>query len=125
MRMYLEWENNSRKLQIISGKFQSSGKFQNNTINDVKQISMSHVITKEIKFEGIWGKLEAKECFKRQSFTKYSRLTLNFMWNNAILEKFNFYFWRGFPSTNKIFNLAGGLGTGLSLYGVRYFPDIF
>ena len=38
--MFLEWENNSGKLQIISGKF------QNNTINDNKQISLSHVITK-------------------------------------------------------------------------------
>ena len=37
--MFLEWENNSGKLQIISGKF------QNNIINDVKQISPSHVIT--------------------------------------------------------------------------------
>ena len=35
--MFLEWENNSRK-------FQNSGKFQNNTIIDVKQISLSHVI---------------------------------------------------------------------------------
>ena len=36
--MFLEWGNNSGKLQIISWKF------QNNTINDVKQISLSHVI---------------------------------------------------------------------------------
>ena len=36
--MFLEWENNSGKLQIISGKF------QNNAINDVKQISLSDVI---------------------------------------------------------------------------------
>ena len=36
--MFLEWENNSGKLQIISGKF------QNNAINDVKQISLSHMI---------------------------------------------------------------------------------
>ena len=33
-----------RKLQIISRKFQNSGKFQNKAINDVKQISLSHVI---------------------------------------------------------------------------------
>ena len=31
--MFLEWENNS-------------GKFENNAINDVKQISLSHVITR-------------------------------------------------------------------------------
>ena len=42
--MFLEWENNSGKLQIVSGKIQNSGKFQNNTINDVKQISLSNVI---------------------------------------------------------------------------------
>ena len=41
--MLLEWENNSGKLQITR-KFQNSGKFQNNAINDVKQISLSHVI---------------------------------------------------------------------------------
>ena len=38
IRMFLEWENNSGKLQIISGKF------QNNAINDIKQIPLSHVI---------------------------------------------------------------------------------
>ena len=42
--MFLEWENNSGKLQITR-KFQNSGEFQNNAINDVKQISRSHVIT--------------------------------------------------------------------------------
>ena len=41
IRMFLEWEN-SRKLQIIGRKF------QNNAINDVKQISLSQVITKKI-----------------------------------------------------------------------------
>ena len=42
--MFLEWENNSEKLEIISWKFHNSEKFQNNAINDVKQISLSHVI---------------------------------------------------------------------------------
>ena len=46
--MSLESENNSGKLQITNGKFQSSGKFQNNAINDVKQISLSHVINGKI-----------------------------------------------------------------------------
>ena len=35
-------------------------------------------IVKEIKFEG-WGKLEARKCFWRQSFTEYLGLTLVFM----------------------------------------------
>ena len=38
--MFLEWENNSGKLRIISGKF------QNDAIDDVKQISLSHVISR-------------------------------------------------------------------------------
>ena len=42
IQMFLEWENNSGKLQIISGKF------RNNAINDVKQISLSHVINEVI-----------------------------------------------------------------------------
>ena len=41
IRMFLEWENNS-------GKFQNSTKFQNNAFNDVKQISLSHVIKSKI-----------------------------------------------------------------------------
>ena len=44
--MFLEWKNNSGKLQIISREFQNNGKFQNNAINDVKQISLSHMIKK-------------------------------------------------------------------------------
>ena len=42
--MFLEWEKNSWKLQIISGKF------QNNAINDFKQISPGHVITYQNKW---------------------------------------------------------------------------
>ena len=38
--MILEQENNSRKLEIISVKF------QNKAINDVKQISLSYVINR-------------------------------------------------------------------------------
>ena len=29
-----------------------------------------------VKFEGAWGKLEAKYCFQRQSWLKYMRQTL-------------------------------------------------
>ena len=36
--MFLELEN-------ISGKFQNNRKFQNNAINDVKNISLKHVIS--------------------------------------------------------------------------------
>ena len=43
--MFLKWENNTGKLQIISGKFQS------NAINDAKQISLSHVVRILNKFD--------------------------------------------------------------------------
>ena len=33
-------------------------------------------IVKEIKCEGVWGELESKTGFQRQSVTKYLRLTL-------------------------------------------------
>ena len=33
-------------------------------------------IVKEIEFEVVWGKLESKKGFQRQSFTEYLRLTL-------------------------------------------------
>ena len=51
-------------------------------------------IAKGIKFEGVWGKLEAKKCFQRKSFTKCLRLTLVFVRNSALREKFNFCFSR-------------------------------
>ena len=44
IRMFFESENSSGKLQIISGEFHNSRKFQNNAINNVKPISLSHVI---------------------------------------------------------------------------------
>ena len=49
-------------------------------------------IVKEIKFKGVWGELEAKYCFQRQSFANYLRLTLVFMKNRSLLEKLNFCF---------------------------------
>ena len=45
--MFLELVNTSGKLQIC-------GKFQNNAINDVKQISLSHVIKTKIQHEKIF-----------------------------------------------------------------------
>ena len=50
------------------------------------------------------------------SSTGYLRLTLVFVWNGALQEKFIFYFSRVF--CYKIFILAGGLDTRLSFYGV-------
>ena len=33
-------------------------------------------LRKKIKFEGAWDELEAKYCFHRQSWSKYTRQTL-------------------------------------------------
>ena len=59
--MFLKWENNSGKLQIISEKFQNCRKFQNNAINDVKQISLSHVIVGGIKQNRYFFRLFKKD----------------------------------------------------------------
>ena len=60
-------------------------------------------IVKQIKFEWVRGGLESRNCFQRQSFTKYLRQTLVFMRNNALREKFNFCFQEIFTSTDKFF----------------------
>ena len=43
--------------------------------NCVKGLRVTKAV-KEITFEEVWGKLEAKKCFHRQPFIKYLRLTL-------------------------------------------------
>ena len=40
---------------------------------------------------------------KIQSFTRYLRLTLVFVWNRALQEKFNFCYWRVFSFGKEIF----------------------
>ena len=62
--MFLELENDSGKLQIISGKF------QNNAINDTKQISLSHVINIRIPFCQSNEHYALKFIKKFESFTK-------------------------------------------------------
>ena len=47
-------------------------------------------IVKEIKFEVVSGKLEAKKYLQRKSFTKYLKMSLVFIWNGAVQNKFNF-----------------------------------
>ena len=62
--MFLERENNSGKLQIISGIF------QNNAINDVEQISLSHVINKIVVFSFVLklddNLFEGSSLFKKE-----------------------------------------------------------
>ena len=63
--MFIEWENNSGKLQIISRKF------QNNAIDDVKQISLNHVINAK--------KLEFKSHSSRGCLNKKTMLHLKIL----------------------------------------------
>ena len=53
-----------------------------------------------------------------QYLTGYLRLTLAFMWNRAHGKSLISIFQEFSCSINKTFILAGGLGTGLSLFGV-------
>ena len=76
--------------------------------NSVKGLRVTK-IDKQIKLGGVWGELESKKGFQRQSFTKCLRLTLVFNRNSALREKFNFCFSRVFASINKTFNYAGRL----------------
>ena len=59
--------------------------------NYVKGLRVTKIV-KQIKFERVWGELAAKLCFRRQSFKKYLRQTLVFMWNSALRGKFSCYF---------------------------------
>ena len=80
--------------------------------NSVKGLRVTTIV-KEIKFEGVWSELEAKICFQRESFTKYMRLTLVFMQNSALRKSLISVFQKFFATINKIFILAGRLGTKL------------
>ena len=71
---------------------------------------------KEINFGEVWGELKAKICFQRQSFIKCLRLTLTFMRNRALREKFNFCFSGFFASISGVCIWVGGLGAGLLLF---------
>ena len=55
----------------------------------MKVLTVTNIV-KGIKSEGVWGKLESKRGFQRQSVTKSS------FRNGALREKFNFYFPRVF-----------------------------
>ena len=81
-------------------------------------------LSKKFKFEGVWGELEAKTCFQRQSFTKYLRLTLAFMRISARREKFNFCFQGFFASSNNLFFSQEDRALGYHSMKFWDFPDI-
>ena len=59
--------------------------------NSVKSLVVTKIV-QIIKFKGDWGELETNNWFQRQSWKKYIRQTLVFLWNNTTQENFNFYF---------------------------------
>ena len=73
--MFLEWEN-SGKLQIISGKF------QNNAINDVQQISLSHVIM-TLNTPSKWKLLVWSLLRPHREVLDNSPVLLNLLWTNG------------------------------------------
>ena len=59
------------------------------------------------------------ECIHLQSFTRYYRQSLVFMWNGALQERFNFCFSGDFYSCWQNFGFGvGGLGARQSFYEV-------
>ena len=58
------------------------------------------------------------DLIELQSFTKYLRLTLVFMWNGAQAKSIISIFQEIFAGVKKIYILAGRLGTRLSFYEV-------
>ena len=51
--------------------------------NCVKGLRVTKIV-KHINFERVCVKLEARNCFQKQSVTKYLRQTLAFMWKSAL-----------------------------------------
>ena len=83
--------------------------FHSKWINFMKIFVAINLFSHTLFLQGFWvvlhlnllvhlapSELEAKTCFQRQSFTKYLRQNLDFMWNNTLREKFDFCFSRVF-----------------------------
>ena len=51
---------------------------------------------KEIKFDGVCSKLEAKKCFQRQIIYKISETNFNFHWTYCTMGKVQFLFLKSF-----------------------------
>ena len=81
-------------------------------------------IVQEIKFEEVSGELEAKACFHRLSFTKYSRLTLVSTWNSALRVKFNFCFTEFLLAFTKFSFWQEDWTLGYHSMKLRHFPNI-
>ena len=66
-------------------------------ISSIKQPGYHAAVTSGESYSVKWKKVEQLLCLESpQSWAKYLRQTLVFMWNSALREKFNFYFFRSF-----------------------------
>ena len=71
-----DWSSSYQVRQIFSNFLQVS--CSNFKLNSVKDLRLKKN-EKQNKLEGVWGDLEARNCFQRQSFTKYLRQSVVFM----------------------------------------------
>ena len=80
--------------------------------NSVKGFRVTKIFD-QIKFEGVWGELEARNCSQRQSLTKYLRQDSSFPVEWSTNGKVQFLFFRRFLLVLAEFSfLAGGLSAG-------------
>ena len=61
----------------------------------VKDLTITKIV-EQITSERVWGKLDSKQSFPIQSFTKYFRPIVVSKWNSALPQKFNFCFSKDF-----------------------------
>ena len=84
-------------------------------MNSVNGLRVTKIV-RGIKFEGVWVEFKSKNCFQRQSFTKYLRLALVSCeiahYEKSLISVFQEFF----ASISKIFTLTRRLATRLSLY---------
>ena len=59
------------------------------------------------------GQITIKKGFQRQWVTKYLRVTLVFVWDSALREKFNFFFFFNLLLVSASFHFGVRRGAGL------------
>ena len=103
----------------------------NSRLNCVKNLRVTKTPKPSIKFEGTWGNVVTKICFQRQSWTKYLRQTLVFIWNTTQQDEFNYYFlwvffwyWQNL-GLSKCYSFSFKLTFSLQFFCVFFLLDSF
>ena len=119
----IPWANQVQKIKIVTLSLNFVPR--QTWTNIIQWCSIFPFSTGNVLFGKIWFKksklLVYAEIWYLQSFTKYSRQTLVFMWNSALREKFNFSFLRNFYYHWQNSHLAIG-NISMKLLD---FPDIY